>query len=144
MLPLVFFGELLVVVTNHFLRVSPFMMILAPITLFFLIFGIVALGLAVGVAYPNFTAEHHAKIAAGYGGVLYMVLSILFIGLVVVLQARPVHILVTRRLHQLPLSATDWGTVLAFFAIALAVVIGVFWVAARWSIKRLESMEISL
>jgi hypothetical protein len=133
-----------VVITNQLLHVSPFMMVLAPITLFFLIFGIVALGMAVGVAYPHFTAEHHAKIAASYGGVLYMVLNMLFIGLVVVLQARPVHILLTRKLHHLPLSPADWGMVLTFFALALAVVIGVFWGAAHWSIRRLEAMEISL
>jgi ABC-2 type transport system permease protein len=144
LLPLVVFGEILVVVTNHLLQVSPFMMVLAPATLFFLTFGIVALGMAVGIAYPNFTAEHHAKIAAGYGGVLYMVLSMLFIGLVVVLEARPVHMLLVRRLHHLPLSPMDWGTVLAFFGLALAVAIGVFWVSARWSIRRLEAMEISL
>jgi ABC-2 type transport system permease protein len=142
--PLVLFGELLVVVTNAYLQVSSFMLILAPTTLFFLTFGIVALGLAVGVAYPNFTAEHQAKIAASYGGVLYMVLSILFIGLVVVLEARPVHILLTRRLHHIPLSAMDWGTVGFFFALALAVALGVFWGAACWSIKRLEALEISL
>jgi ABC-2 type transport system permease protein len=144
LLPLVSLGEILVLVTNQLLHVSPFMMLLAPITLFFLIFGIVALGMAVGVAYPNFTAEHHAKIAASYGGVLYMVQSILFIGLVVVLEAGPVHILLTRKLHHLPLSPADWITVVACFALALAVVIGVFWGAARWSMKRLEALEIAL
>jgi len=82
LLPLLFLGELLVIITNYFLGVSTFMMVLSAITLFFLTFGIVALGMAIGVAYPNFTAEHSAKIAASFGGVLYMVLCIGFIGLV--------------------------------------------------------------
>ena len=66
LLPLLVLGELLVCITNHFLNVSAFMMVLSAATLFFLTFGIVALGLAVGVAYPNFTAEHSAKIATGF------------------------------------------------------------------------------
>ena len=81
LLPLLFFGELLAVVTNYFLGVSTFMMILAPVTLGFLTFALVALGMAFGIAYPNFTAEHVAKIPASFGGVLYMAFSIVFIGL---------------------------------------------------------------
>ena len=86
-MPLLLVGELLVSATNHFLQVSPFIMALSAITLFFLTFGIVALGMAVRVVCPNFTAEHGAKIAASFGGVVQMLLSIVFIGIVVVIEA---------------------------------------------------------
>jgi ABC-2 type transport system permease protein len=143
-LPLLVFGELLVIVTNHLLHVSPFMQLLAPVTLFFLTFGIVALGMAIGIAYPNFSAEHSAKIAAGFGGLLYMVLSISFIGLVVVLEAWPVHQLLMSQLHGVPLSPTGWSIILVSFGLVLACALGVFWFSVRWSIARLEAMEISL
>ena len=120
------------------------MMVLSAITLFFLTFGIVALGMAVGVAYPNFTAEHSAKIAAGFGGVLYMVLCIFFIGAVVVLEAWPVYVLLMSKLRCLPLSAAMWSGILSSFGLALSLALGVFWYATRWSIARLEGMEISL
>src|SRR5262245_42679834 len=120
------------------------MMILSAVTLFFLTFGIVALGMAVGVAYPNFTAEHSAKIAASFGGVLYMVLCIGFIGLVTVLEAWPVYVLMSSKLRHLPLSTAQWSSMISSFSLALAVVLGVFAFSTRWSIARLEEMEISL
>jgi ABC-2 type transport system permease protein len=144
LLPLLFLGELLVGVTNYFLNVSTFMMVLSAVTLFFLTFGIVALGMAIGVAYPNFTAEHSAKIAAGFGGVLYMVLCISFIGVVVVLEAWPVYVLLMSKLRGLPLSATMWSGILVSFALALSLALGVFWASVHWSIARLEEMEIFL
>ncbi len=144
LLPLLCLGELLVGVTNHFLNVSTFMMVLSAVTLFVLTFGIVALGMAVGIAYPNFTAEHSAKIAAGFGGVLYMVLCIFFIGAVVVLEAWPVYVLLMSKLRCLPLSAAMWSGILSSFGLALSLALGVFWYATRWSIARLEGMEISL
>lgn len=144
LLPLLILGELLVSVTNYFLGVSPFMMILSAVTLFFLTFGIVALGMAVGVAYPQFTAEHSAKIAASFGGVLYMVLCIGFIGFVAVLEAWPVYILMMSQLQGLPLSTAQWSSVLSSFSLALALVLGVFFFSTRWSIAQLEAMEVPL
>jgi ABC-2 type transport system permease protein len=144
LLPLLFLGELLVSVTNHFLGVSTFMMVLSAVTLFFLTFGIVALGMAVGVAYPNFTAEHSAKIAAGFGGVLYMVLCIGFIGLVAVLEAWPVYVIMMSKLQRLPLSTAQWSSIISSFSLALSLALGVFSFSTRWSITALEEMEISL
>ncbi len=143
-LPLLFFGELLVTVTNYFLRVSPFMATLSAVTLFFVTFGIVALGLAVGVGYPNFTAEHSAKIASSFGGVLYMVLCISFIGAVTVLEAWPVYVLFLSRLHGTPLSPAMWGGIITSLSCAFVLTVGMFWGATRWGLHRLEALEISL
>lgn len=144
LLPLLVLGELLVCLTNYFLRVSVFMMVLSAVTLCVLTCGIVALGMAVGVAYPTFTAEHSAKVAASFGGVLYMVLCISFIGAVVVLEAWPVYMLLVSQLKQVPLLPTLWGGILMSLALACALAIGVFWTSVRWSITRLENMEIAL
>jgi ABC-2 type transport system permease protein len=144
LLPLLFLGELLVIITNYFLGVSAFMMALSVVTLFFLTFDVVALGMAVGVAYPNFTAEHSAKIAASFGGVLYMVLCIGFIGLVTVLEAWPVYVVMASKLQHLPLSVAQWSSITSSFGLALALALGVFSVSARWGITRLEEMEVSL
>jgi len=144
LLPLLFFGELLAIITNYFLGVSTFMMILAPVTLLFLTFSIVALGMAIGIAYPNFTAEHSAKIAASFGGVLYMVLSIVLIGLIVVIEAWPVHIVLLRKFQHIPLSPTDWNSIFFSSTLALSLSVGTFLISTHWSIARLEEMEISL
>ncbi len=144
LLPLLFLGELLVSVTNYFLSVSTFMMVLSAITLFFTTFGIVALGMAVGVAYPNFTAEHSAKIAASFGGVLYMVLCVFFIGMVTLLEAWPVYVIMMSKLQHLPLSVAQWSSMISSFSLALVLALGVFFFSFRWGIARLEEMEVSL
>jgi ABC-2 type transport system permease protein len=144
LIPLLFFGELLAIVTNYFLGVSTFMMILAPVTLGLLTFALVAVGMAFGIAYPNFTAEHVAKIPASFGGVLYMAFSIVFIGLIVVLEAWPVHLFLVRNFQRVPLSTGDWNSIILSFATALSLTVILFWGAMRWSITRLEEMEISL
>jgi len=144
LLPLLFFGEILVILTNYFLQVSFFMAVLAPVTLLFLAFAIVAMGMAVGVAYPNFTAEHSAKIAASYGGLLYMVLSILFIGIIVVLEAWPVHVITMSSFRRFSLAPRDQVLIVMSFAVVLTLAVSTFWICARWSMKQLEEMEISL
>lgn len=144
LIPLLFFGELLVLLTNYFLQVSFFMAVLAPVTLMILAFVIVAMGMAVGVAYPNFTAEHSAKIAASYGGLLYMVLSISFIGVIVMLEAWPVHAITMSNFRRFALTSRDQFLIMTSFAIALSLAVATFWICARWSMKQLEEMEISL
>jgi uncharacterized membrane protein len=120
------------------------MMVLSGATLFFVSFAIVALGMAVGIAYPNFTAEHSAKIAASFGGVLYMVLCISFIGVVTVLEAWPVYLVFMSNFRQAPLSPAMWSGIIMSFACALTVVVGVFWFCTAWGIRQLETMEIAL
>src|SRR5581483_9917154 len=142
LLPLLLFGELLAVVTNYFLGVSTFMMTLAPVTLGLLTFALVALGMAFGIAYPNFTAEHIAKIPASFGGVLYMAFSIVFIGVIVILEAWPVHLFLLRNFQRTPLSSGDWNSIMLSFGMALSLTVVLLWGSARWSITRLEEMEI--
>lgn len=144
LLPLLLLGEILAVVTNYFLGVSTFMMILAPVTLGFLTVALVALGMAFGIAYPNFTAEHIAKIPASFGGVLYMAFSIVFIGVIVVLEAWPVHLSLLRSFQRVPLSTGDWYSISLSFGTAFTLTVILFLGATWWSIKRLEEMEISL
>jgi ABC-2 type transport system permease protein len=92
----------------------------------------------------NFTAEHSAKIAASFGGVLYMVLCISFIGIVTVLEAWPVYVIFMSKLQQSPLSPAIWSGIVTSFGLAFTLVLGVFWFSMRWSIARVEAMEISL
>jgi ABC-2 type transport system permease protein len=118
------------------------MMVLAAITLFFLILGIVSLGMALGTAYPKFAFDNAVQISTGFGGVLYMVLCVAFIGMVVILEAWPVYILFLSRLYHFSLSSGQWILVSLSFALAFLVCVAVFWFAVRWSVGKLEEMEV--
>jgi len=65
------------------------MMALSAVTMMFLTVGIVGLGIGLGAVYPRFTVENVAKIASGYGAILYMILAMSFIALAVFLESWP-------------------------------------------------------
>jgi ABC-2 type transport system permease protein len=141
LVPLLVLGEVLVLATNYYLRVIPFMMWLSGLTLFGLTFGVVSLGLAVGAAFPKFDADNPSKVAAGMGGLVYMILCMSFIGAVVVLEAWPVYALFSSRLYGTPLSGLAQASVVGSFAAALALGVGVFVVSTRYGIRRLGAIE---
>ncbi len=139
--PLLCFGELLVLATNSFLKVMPFMMWLSAGTLFGMVFAIVALALATGAAAANLDADNAAQVAASPGGLVYMVLCMSFIGAVVVLEAWPVYAIFSSRFTQTPLSAATQCSIAASFAAVLALTALVLVASVRRGIRALEAIE---
>jgi ABC-2 type transport system permease protein len=141
LVPLLVLGEVLVVATNHYLKVMPFMMWLSTLTLFCMTFGVVGLGLTVGATFPKFDADNPSKVAAGIGGLVYMIVCMSFIGAVVVLEAWPVYVLFSSRLYARSLSLFTQATVGASFGAALALAVVVFVWSVRHGIERLKTLE---
>jgi ABC-2 type transport system permease protein len=139
--PLVVLGEILVVATNTFLHVMPFMMWLSSITLFGMTITVVALGLAVGAAYPKFDADNAAQVAAGMGGLIYMILCISFIGAVVVLEAWPVYAIFVSRFRGTPLPIATLLGIAVSFALVAALHVIVLAESIRRGLRRLEAIE---
>jgi ABC-2 type transport system permease protein len=90
---------------------------------------------------PRFRYENVAQIPSGYGGLLYMMCSVLFVGAVVVLEALPVHLLVTAAFQGRQLGGFDWIRIAASFALIMAVCAVVFVLPMRAGLRRLEEME---
>jgi ABC-2 type transport system permease protein len=141
LVPLLVLGEVLVVATNHYLKVMPFMMWLSTLTLFCMTFGVVGLGLAIGAAFPKFDADNASKVAAGMGGLVYMIVCMSFIGAVVVLEAWPVYALFSSRLYGTSLSALIQTSIVGSFAAALALAVVVFVGSIRYGIRQLKTLE---
>ena len=89
--PLWILSEILIVATNMLLRVTRLMMGLSVITLFFLTPAIMAIGIGMGAAYPDFSSENPAQTVTGFGGMMFMILASALIGIVVLLEAGPVY-----------------------------------------------------
>jgi ABC-2 type transport system permease protein len=139
--PLLVFGELLVLATNSYLKVIPFVMWLSAGTLFGMVFAIVGLALATGAAYPNLDADNAAKVAASAGGLLFMILCMSFIGTVVMLEAWPVYAIFSSRFTQVPLSTGMWLSVIGSFAAVVLLIVLVLLVSVRHGIRRLAAIE---
>ncbi|MBT6594990.1 MAG: hypothetical protein HOB34_02730 [Nitrospina sp.] len=90
--PLLFIAELLVVVSNQLLEVDAFVMQVSVAGVFLLTFGLTSLGLGLGTLYPKFDHENISEISSSSGGVLFMILALSYIGLVLMLGARPIYV----------------------------------------------------
>lgn len=90
--PLLFIAELLVVVSNHLLEVDDFVMRTSIVGVFLLTLGLTSLGLGLGTLYPKFDHENISEISSSAGGVLFMILALSYIGLMVMLGARPLYV----------------------------------------------------
>lgn len=120
-LPMLVLGEVLTVVTNHLLRVTPFMMALSSITMFLAVFGIVSLGIGFGALYPNFKFQNIAQVATGFGGLMYMMFSALFMALIIVLEAGPVYIIFMAGVKGKAVTVLQWLFIVPSFLAVLAV-----------------------
>lgn len=91
-IPLTFLAELLVIITNYFLGVSWFMMVLSAGTILILSVGITALGMYLGSRYPKFGTANPMQISMGFGGIVYMILAMTYAGITIILEAGPVYL----------------------------------------------------
>ncbi|MCP4578529.1 MAG: hypothetical protein GY846_19820 [Deltaproteobacteria bacterium] len=107
LVPMLFLGLVLIVVTNNFLEATRFMMLLSSGTMLLMVAGIVSLGIGFGAMYPRFDHENIGQVATGFGGLLYMMVSALFIGAVVVLEAGPVYLLFMSEMKGRPISILE-------------------------------------
>jgi len=127
-LPLVILSEVLIVVSNILLEVTPFMMVLSVTTVFFMVPGIVALGIGFGAAYPDFASENPTQTVTSFGGLLYMTICAGFIALVIVLEAGPVYAVFMAGIRGRALDMLQWAWLIGSFCLvfilcALAVAI---------------------
>lgn len=107
--PFVILAEILIVLTNIILEVTPFMMVLSILTMLLLAPGIVSLALGLGAAYPDFHAENPAQSATSMGGLIFMILSAGLVILVVVLEAGPAYRVFMADITGKGLSAANWS-----------------------------------
>jgi ABC-2 type transport system permease protein len=141
-LPLLLLTEVLVVGTNLLLKVTPFMMALSSATVFCLVPGIVAIGIGLGAAYPDFKAENPTQTVTSFGGLVFMITCAGYIGVIILLEAGPVYRIFMAGLHGRPLSAGVWVWTAASFGLALALSVAAVLLPLRFGHRRLSRMHI--
>lgn len=141
LVPLLFLAEVLVIVSNILLEVKGDMMLLSMVTIFIITFGLTGLGVGMGAIYPKFINENPAQIAMSIGGILYMILSLIYIGITVTLEALPISIRLYRRFNNIP----GGGELELYLAYTLVLVlsVGITILPLYLGMKRLKSFEIT-
>ncbi len=117
--PLLILAEILIVSSNILLEVTPFMMALSVVTVFLMVPGVVALGVGLGAAYPDFQSENPAQSVTSFGGLLFMLLAAGFIAAVIVLEAGPVYAVFMAGFHGRSLSGLQWVWLVVSFTLVI-------------------------
>ena len=141
LIPMLILGETLIIFTNYLLHVTPFMMVLSSITMFLVVFGIVALGIGFGALYPRFNYENIAQVATGFGGLMYMIFCALFMALVIILEAGPVYFIFWANLKGVPITGLQWLLIIPSFLMVLLISAFVVYKPMKVGVKALIQYE---
>ena len=138
---LLLFAEILIVCSNYFIRVDTFMTIVSTVTIFFMTFGLTSLSIGCGAIYPRFKHENISQISTGYGGFLYMVLSVLFVGSIVVLEAGPVYLILMSKFTGKALTQIQYAEIAIAFILVLIICTAAFLLPMKIGLKKLSALE---
>ena len=138
--------EILVILSDVMLRVGSAMIALHVGMVAVLCFGLSGISVGLGARLPNLKEDDPSKIAAGFGGTLNLLVSLVFIFLIVTTLALPCHLYFAQR------EFSDFGalgfadplfrsriTLAIFISLAIGLV-GTF-LPLRIGIKAFQSME---
>jgi ABC-2 type transport system permease protein len=138
-IPLLVFALALVLVTGVLMKVTDFIMIVSVFTITLMTFAVAGLAVGFGTLYPRFDTENAAQIPTSFGGLLFMMASIVVIGAVITLEARPVFSYLASKSFGAERDPVEmiWGFGLAFVLCAAATILPI-----RYARRRLESLEL--
>ena len=139
-LPLLILTEILIVATNFLLQVTPFMMALSGITVFLVVPGIVAMGIGLGAAYPDFKAQNPTQTVTSFGGLVFMIACAGYIGLVIILEAGPVYNLFMAGIHNKTIRLPIWLWIVGSFIVVLILSLLAISLPMRFGEKRLSGL----
>jgi ABC-2 type transport system permease protein len=131
--PLLILALLIVVVTDTLLEVNGFVFGVSVFTITFLTFAIAALALCFGTIFPQFETENAAQIPTSFGGLVFMMVSVLLILAVVGSEARPVYNYLS--------NANDTRDLVIGFGVAGALCVASTLVPIRVALRRLSAIE---
>ena len=139
--PLLLVALPLIVATNILLEASTFILVLTTVTMVGVTCALTALALGFGALYPNYETENVAEIPTSFGGLLFMMAAVIYLGGVVILEAWPVYGFLASRLrdgdaevHVVPLVVGVAGAA----ALTVAAIVLPLWAG----IRRVRALEL--
>lgn len=141
-IPLVILGQFLVYVSSRILGSDNGITAVACLVVFTLTLAVVALGTGMGAVFPRFEVENPAHISTGIGGVLYMIASLVVIGITLTLLVRPVSYLLMAEIRDTALSTIQWVELGGFCALIAAFHALVAKLSMDRGVRALQKIEI--
>jgi ABC-2 type transport system permease protein len=138
-IPLLAMAISLVTITGMLMHVTEFIMIVSIGTITMMTFAIGGLAVGFGTLYPRFETENAAQIPTSFGGLLFMMASIVMIAAVIMLEARPVFGYLASRAFGSESSSIEM--VIGFGLAAVVCLVGTL-LPIRIALRRLESLDV--
>jgi ABC-2 type transport system permease protein len=140
LVPVFLLTETLTVVANEFLGIDPFLKIASAIAVLFMSLALVGLATGLGARYPRFNAESPTEVAGSYGGVMFMVVAVLFVIVACVLVGWPSSVYLWHRARGVPLVTRQLWMMWLCFGAGAALSLGTWWWGMRSGVRALEEM----
>jgi len=137
-IPLLVMALALVTVTGVLMHVTEFIMAVSILTITMMTFAIAGLAVGFGTMYPRFETENAAQIPTSFGGLLFMMASIVMIGAVIMLEARPVFGYLASRAFGAERNPIE---MVIGFGLAGLLCCAATLIPIRIALKRLEALE---
>jgi ABC-2 type transport system permease protein len=118
--PLFLFGCLLSILSNYLLKVDAFIYLFTFLNLFTITGVLVVLGLSIGMMYPKFKYSNVTEVSFSYGGIVYMLTSMIYVGACLILQARPVYVYLRSKIFSQSVHYGSFFIVFSIFFISSA------------------------
>jgi len=107
----------------------------------FAVLGIIALGIGFGAIYPRFKYENISQVATGLGGLMYMMFSVLFMAVIILLEAGPVRLFFIADMYEKTIKGFQWlWIILAFLSVFLIICFTIY-KSMKMGLKALEEYE---
>jgi hypothetical protein len=81
-------------------------------------------------------------VATGFGGMFYMIMAVVFIGMMVMLEARPVYLFFTAQFRAIPLTGWEWAEIMALLVAVFLLNLLVAILPMRLGLKKLSRLEV--
>ena len=137
--PLLALALLLTGLTNLLLQVDRFMMVMGLVTICGLTFAIAALALGFGALYPQFETENAAQIPTSFGGLVYMMTTVVLLAAVIVALRQAVYVYAQTVYEGRPVVVDAW--MILWFAVAAGICAAATVIPLWMGLRRMEGFE---
>jgi ABC-2 type transport system permease protein len=139
--PIVIVGQMLVLVSNYFLRTHAFLTYLGSGLMFLISIAIAAMAIGIGALMPNFSERNVARMATGASSIVYMIAAMTVVLAVVALAFWPGRYAFLALLAHKRLTLQEWVISGLLSAGILAVTVVATVLPLRWGIRSLTRRE---
>lgn len=142
--PIMLVGEALAALTNYVLGVGEGVWYASIVYVFLISFVVTGMGLGLGARYPRFHVENPAKVATGFGGVIFMIITMAVIGVMVglIVNAMILYYLAEYGVRGRTMTPEVITWITASYVLAAAVVPPATIIPMRLGLRWLERMEL--